>query len=92
MVGRDLVELHCLPHRLAGEVHIRLGLHHQALGPGEGDDVIGGFELDLVQLHPRLLRQQVHGEKAHVVAGVLILGPGISQAHHQPVHGGGFGA
>ncbi|SCJ01169.1 Uncharacterised protein [uncultured Blautia sp.] len=58
MVGRDLVELHRLPHRLAGEVHIRLGLHHQALGPGEGDDVIGGFELDLVQLHPRLLRQQ----------------------------------
>ena len=71
---------------------VRDQLHDQAPLPGEGEDVEGGLEFYLIELLPLLLRQQVHGEKAHVVAGVLILGPGISQAHHQPVHGGGFGA
>ena len=34
--------------------------------------------------------QQVHGEEAHIVTGLLILLAGISQSHNQPVHSGGF--
>ena len=35
MVGGDLVELRRLPHGLAGEVHVGLGLHEKAAGPAE---------------------------------------------------------
>ena len=57
---------------------------------GEAQNIVGGLELDLIQLHAPLLRQKLHGEKAHVVPGILILLAGISQACHQPVHGGGL--
>ena len=78
MIGGDLIELHRLMDGFAGEVHIGLGLHHQALLAPEADDVIGRFELHFVQFHVQLLRQQVHREKAHVVAGMLILLTGVS--------------
>ena len=86
MVGGDLIELHRLMDSLTGKVHISLRLHHQTLLPAEANDVVGGLEFHLIELHVQLLRQQVHREKAHVVAGMLILLAGIAQAHDEPVH------
>ena len=86
MISGNFIELHRLADCLTGEVHIRLGLHHKAFLPAETDDIIGGLELHLVELDIQLFRQQTHGEKAHIVAGVLILLPGISKAHDEPVH------
>ena len=86
MVGGNFVELRSLMDGFAGEVHIGLGLHHQALLAPEADDVIGRFELHFVQFHVQLFRQQIHREKAHIVAGVLIFLAGIAQAHDEPVH------
>ena len=86
---RNLIKLCRLPHRLAGEVHIRLRLHDQAPGPGKPQNVVGGFELDLVELDSGFLSQQVHGEKSHVVTGIGVLLARIPQAHHQPLHSGG---
>ena len=79
-------ELRRLPHCLAGEIHICLGFHHKALGPGERYDVIGGLEFDLVELHAQPLRQQVHCQKAHIVSGAGIFLARIPQPHNQPVH------
>ena len=84
MVGGNFVELRSLMDGFAGEVHIGLGLHHQALLAPEADDVIGRFELHFVQFHVQLFRKQIHREKAHIVAGVLIFLAGIAQAHDQP--------
>ena len=86
MVGGNFVELRSLTDGFAGEVHIGLGLHHQALLAPEADDVIGRLELHFVQFHVQLFRQQIHREKAHIVAGVLIFLAGIAQAHDEPVH------
>ena len=86
MIGGDLIELHRLMDSLTGKVHISLRLHHQALLAPEADDVIGRFELHFVQFHVQLFRQQIHREKAHVVAGMLILLAGVAQAHDKPVH------
>ncbi|MPM56527.1 hypothetical protein SDC9_103333 [bioreactor metagenome] len=89
-LGRDFIESGGLAHGLAGEVHKGLGLHHQNPRPAEAQDIVCGLKLHLVQLDALLFRQQVHGEKAHIVPGFGVFFAGISKTGQNPLRPGGF--
>ena len=84
MLSRDLVEAGRLAHRLAGQVHVGLGLHQQhrlaaqlALGRQRP-------EAQPVDGQALLPRQRIAGHEAGVVAGALIFEPRVAQKDHQP--------
>jgi len=84
--------LHHVPDGLARQVHIGLGLHQQDRLARNAAHAVDRLALGFGEpAQTGLFGQQVQGDKAHVVAGHLILAAGVAQAADDVVHRLGLG-
>ena len=90
MVRRHLVEPGRLAHRLAGQVHIGLGLHHQDLAAVPLQNARPRLEPQLGELEILFFHQAVQRQPPHVVPGGFVLAAGVSQTHQDPVDAAGL--
>ena len=84
-LGRNLVKFSGLTHRLAGEVHIGYRLHKQNPFASHLGRVGERLILQPLDWNMQPLGQLIHHHKARIVAGILILVPGVTQTYHQPL-------
>ena len=83
MLWWNFVEIGRVAHRFAAIVHKGLRFHEDAAAAFNGNVGHNGFEFDAVNLHAELLREQIHAEKARIVAGEFIFWPGIAKPNDQ---------
>ena len=86
MVRRHLIKPRRFAHRLAGEVHVGLGLHHQDFVAVFLQNTGPRLKPQLVEFEIFLFHQAVQRQPAHVVAGGFVLGARVAQPHQDPVN------
>ena len=84
MVRRHLIKPRRFAHRLAGEVHVGLGLHHQNFVAVFLQNTGPRLEPQLVEFEIFLFHQAVQRQPTHVVPGAFVPCTGIAKTHYQP--------